>query len=245
MMLLIERICTTVSYAFKSEAATVNVCGQPPLDSQMSLKSEISDASTVRNAPRGLPAYDNEPDAANPRVQAFQAFRDHSSNGGERVFQPPLRHPDSHPRAMRPYDAYGPLRTVDASRPAEQWRYDLAMAPYRTEDYVPLQRPSAPMPTRDFGRYAYARDTRSAPYPYSRRPVGFDWEEFLFLRSQVALLQERVYHLQSQVSELQESCFSYDVPSREYRQEEDAFAKLSHLPDSVLRDFKPPRPRVA
>ncbi|KDQ29563.1 hypothetical protein PLEOSDRAFT_1103576 [Pleurotus ostreatus PC15] len=208
----------------------------------MSLKSKISDASTVRNAPRGLPAYDNEPDAANPRIQAFQ---DHSWNSGERVFQPPLCHPDSHPRAMRPYDAYGPLRTVDASRPAEQWRHDSAMAPYRTEDYAPLQRPSAPMPTRDFGRYAYARDTRSAPYPYSRRPVGFDWEEFLFLRSQVALLQERVYHLQSQVSELQESCFSYDVPSREYRQKEDAFAKLSHLPNSVLRDFKPPRPRVA
>ncbi|KAF4575182.1 hypothetical protein EYR40_005085 [Pleurotus pulmonarius] len=202
-----------------------------------------SDKSSVQDASHAPPAYDDglELDPANPRVRAFQN-QDHSWNDAERVFQASLRHPDARPRAMRQYNAYGPLCAPDAPRPADQSYYaNSTTVPYYIEDYPPPQRPSVPMPIRDYGWDARPRDTRAAPYAYPRPSVGFYWEEFLSLRRQVALLREKADYLQRQIYELRAGCSDQDVPSREYRQEEDAFGNLSHLPDSVVRDFKASR----
>ncbi|KAF4584786.1 hypothetical protein EYR38_002017 [Pleurotus pulmonarius] len=66
-------------------------------------------------------------------------------------------------------------------------------------------------------------------------PDYYVWETVILLRRQVTLLEETVSLMRRELSELRrQSCSDFRV----HHDQEDPFVRLSHLPESVLRDFK-------
>ncbi|KAG9218154.1 hypothetical protein CCMSSC00406_0008093 [Pleurotus cornucopiae] len=186
------------------------------LGHSMRAQIETLDTSSRRNAPHVLLA-DNCPKSLYPRSWQTDYSQD---------FHSPTRfanYSDSHTQAQgpRPRNTYN-HHAIDTEG---------VFTSSRRNDPTPSYQPTTPA--------GHHRWLSTPPHLLRPPPDYYVWETVVLLRRQVTVLEETMLLMRRELSELRRQSRS-DI--RVHPDQEDPFVQLSHLPESVLRDFKAAHP---